>query len=232
MDAGLLNKSSTAEEDLFRSSLPIIVPAEVVMKLIGSLTSPYVRKTRVVLAEKHIGYNFELEGPWNPDSHVPDFNPLGKVPVLIMDDGTSLFDSRVIVEYLDTVSPVSRLIPESNRRRIMVKRWEALADGICDAAAAMFLERRRSEAQQSQEWISRQRQKVTLGLESASRELGDKKWCDGNVYTLADIALGCALGYLAFRFPEIEWRMNFPNLAELLERLEKRTSFTDTTPHD
>ena len=94
------------------------------MKLIGSLTSPYVRKTRIVLAEKHIGYNFELEAPWDSDSHVPDYNPLGKVPILIMDDGTSLFDSRVIVEYLDNINPVSRLIPESNRRRIMVKRCE------------------------------------------------------------------------------------------------------------
>ena len=100
------------------------------MKLIGSLTSPYVRKARIVLAEKHIGYNFELEMPWNMDTHVPDYNPLGKVPVLVMDDGTSLFDSRVIVEYLDNINPVSRLIPESNRRRIMVKRWEALSDGF------------------------------------------------------------------------------------------------------
>jgi glutathione S-transferase len=200
------------------------------MKLIGSLTSPYVRKTRIVLAEKHIGYNFELEGPWDPETHVSEYNPLGKVPVLIMEDGTSLFDSRVIVEYLDTVSPVSRLIPESNRRRIMVKRWEALADGICDAAAAIFLERKRSEPQQSQEWISRQRKKISLGLESAARELGDKKWCDGNVYTLADVALGCALGYLAFRFPEIEWRRDFPNLEDFHERLEKRPSFMETAP--
>jgi len=200
------------------------------MKLIGSLTSPYVRKARIVLAEKHIGYNFELEMPWNTDTHVPDYNPLGKVPVLVMDDGTSLFDSRVIVEYLDNINPVSRLIPESNRLRIMVKRWEALSDGICDAAAAIFLERRRPETQQSEEWISRQQSKVTGGLEAAAHELADKKWCDGNVYTLADIALGCALGYLAFRFPGIEWRTNFPNLADLSDRLEKRTPFLETAP--
>lgn len=202
------------------------------MKLIGSLTSPYVRKARIVLAEKHIGYNFELEAPWNADTHVPDYNPLGKVPVLMMDDGTSLFDSRVIVEYLDSISPVSRLIPESNRRRLMVKRWEALSDGICDAAAAMFLERKRPEAAQSAEWISRQQKKVTRALESAAHELGDKKWCDANVYTLADIALGCALGYLAFRFPEIECRETFPNLADLSDRLEKRASFMETRPKD
>ena len=200
------------------------------MKLIGSLTSPYVRKARIVLAEKHIGYNFELQTPWDADSPVPDYNPLGKVPVLVMDDGTTLFDSRVIVEYLDCVNPVSRLLPESNRRRIIVKRWEALADGICDAAAAIFLERKRNEAEQSTDWISRQQKKVARGLEAAAHELGDKKWCDGNIYTLADIALGCALGYLSFRFSEIEWRSTFTNLADLFDRLEKRPSFVETAP--
>jgi len=202
------------------------------MKLIGSLTSPYVRKTRIVLAEKHVGYDFELESPWSADTHVPDCNPLEKVPVLIMDDGTSLFDSRVIVDYLDSMSPVSRLIPEAGRRRIMVKRWEALADGICDAAAAIFLERKRDASQQNAGWIDRQQKKVRRGLEAAAHELGNKKWCDGNTYTLADIALGCALGYLAFRFSEMEWRDAFPNLVELSNRLEKRVPFMETAPRD
>lgn len=200
------------------------------MKLIGSLTSPYVRKARIVLAEKRIGYDFDVDIPWNADSRVSNHNPLGKIPVLIMDDGTTLFDSRVIVEYLDSVNPVSRLIPEPNRRRIMVKRWEALADGICDAAAAIFLERKRHAVEQSPEWILRQQKKVALGLEAAAKELGDKKWCDGNVYTLADIALGCTLSYLSFRFPQIEWRSTSPNLAELSDRLEKRTPFMETAP--
>ncbi len=206
------------------------------MKLIGSLTSPYVRKARIVLAEKHVGYTFELDVPWNDDSQVSDYNPLGKVPVLIMDDGTSVFDSRVIVEYLDSVNPVSRLIPDGNRRRIAVKRWEALADGICGAAAAIFLAPRRGKAQQSGQWISRQQKKVEGGLEAAARELGDRKWCEGNgpsnAYSLADIAVGCALGYLAFRFPEIKWRENFPNLADLSDRLEKRPAFMETAPRD
>ena len=200
------------------------------MKLIGSLTSPYARKARIVLAEKRIGYDFDVDIPWNADSQVSNHNPLGKIPVLIMDDGTTLFDSRVIVEYLDSVNPVSRLIPEPNRRRIMVKRWEALADGICDASAAIFLERKRHAVEQSPEWILRQQKKVALGLEAATKELGDKKWCDGNVYTLADIALGCTLSYLSFRFPEIEWRSTSPNLAELSDRLEKRTPFMETAP--
>jgi glutathione S-transferase len=200
------------------------------MKLVGSLTSPYVRKVRVVLAEKRIGYNFDVDIPWNVGSHVPDYNPLGKVPVLIMDDGAALFDSRVIVEYLDSAYPLSRLIPESNRDRIMVKRWEALADGICDAAATIFLERKRPDTLQNLEWITRQQKKVTLGLEAAARELCDKKWCEGNAYSLADIALCCTLGFLVFRFPEIEWRNTFPNLANLADTLEGRVSFMETAP--
>jgi glutathione S-transferase len=200
------------------------------MKLVGSLTSPYVRKTRIVLLEKRINYTFEVVVPWDADSPVADYNPLGKVPVLIMEDGTPLYDSRVIVEYLDNISPVSRLIPESNRHRIMVKRWEVLADGISDAAAMIFRERKRPAAQQSPEWIMRQQQKVTRGLEASAHELGTKKWCNGSAYALADVALGCTLGYLTFRFPEVEWRTAFPNLADLADKLEKRASFVETAP--
>ncbi|HET9701147.1 MAG TPA: glutathione S-transferase N-terminal domain-containing protein, partial [Burkholderiales bacterium] len=119
------------------------------MKLIGSLTSPYVRKVRVVMAEKRIECGFEVQSPWTEANTVSDMNPLGKVPVLALDDGTALFDSRVIVEYLDTLTPVSRLIPENGRQRILVKRWEALGDGICDAAASIFLEQKRPSKQQS-----------------------------------------------------------------------------------
>ena len=201
------------------------------MKLVGSLTSPFVRKVRVVLSEKRIVYNFDVDIPWGAETHVSEYNPLGKVPVLIMDDGTVLYDSRVIVDYLDSANPVSRLIPEFNRERSMVKRWEALADGICDAAATIYLERKREDTLQSTEWIARQQKKVMLGLEIAARDLGDRKWCEGNVYTLADIALCCTLGYLSFRFPEIKWRM-FPNLADLVDRLEKRQSFIETAPKE
>lgn len=201
------------------------------MKLVGSLTSPFVRKVRVVLSEKRIVYEFNVDIPWESQTHVSEYNPLGKVPVLIMDDGTILYDSRVIVDYLDSANPVSRLIPEFNRERSMVKRWEALADGICDAAATIYLERMRPDTLQSTEWITRQQKKVMLGLEVAARDLGDKKWCDGNAYSLADIALCCALGYLSFRFPEIKWRI-FPNLARLVDTLEERDSFIETAPKE
>ena len=110
------------------------------MKLVGSLTSPYVRKVRAVLAEKKIEYEFVIDVPWSADTRVPDINPLGKVPVLILDDGSTLFDSRVIAEYLDSVTPNNRLLPSPNRERITIKRWEALADGVVDAAVAIVLE--------------------------------------------------------------------------------------------
>lgn len=200
------------------------------MKLIASLTSPFARKVRIVLAEKRMDCELVVDIPWNEGTHVPDYNPLGKVPVLLLDDGTALYDSRVIVEYLDHASPVGHVLPEDARRRIFVKRWEALADGISDAAAAVFLEQKRPEAQQSADWIVRQEQKVFRGLEAMAEELGEKPWCMGDAFTLADIAAGCALGYLDFRFPEIKWREAHPNLARLAVRLAERSSFSGTVP--
>jgi glutathione S-transferase len=200
------------------------------MKLIASLTSPFARKVRIVLAEKRIDYELVVDVPWSADTHVPEFNPLGKVPVLVMDDGFTLFDSRVIVEYLDNVTPVGRLIPEETRPRVHVRRWEALADGVADAAAAIFLERKRPEDKQSADWMVRQEQKVFKGLEAISEELGEKTWCTGDLYNLSDVAVGCALGYLDLRFPEIEWRKAHPNLARLADKLAQRQAFKDTIP--
>jgi glutathione S-transferase len=200
------------------------------MRLVASLTSPYARKVRIVLAEKKIDCDLVEEAPWSPDTSVPEYNPLGKVPVLVLDDGTTLFDSRVIVQYLDTVSPVSRLIPDSGRQRIVVKRWEALADGICDAAAAIVIERRRPAKLQSAEWIERQRGKIHLALRELAGDLGERAWCNGEGYSLADIATGCALAYLDLRHQDIEWRERYPNLVKLTEKLAKRASFAETVP--
>ena len=200
------------------------------LKLIASLTSPYARKVRIALAEKMIDCTIVLESPWTPGNHVAEHNPLGKIPVLVMEEGTCVYDSRVIVEYLDTVSPVSRLIPEPSRQRIAVKRWEALADGICDAAATIVLENKRPARQQSKDWIERQQRKVALGIAELARELDDRPWCNGESYSLADIATGCALGYLDLRQPDLDWRAQYPNLARLAEKLAKRPSFADTLP--
>jgi glutathione S-transferase len=200
------------------------------MKLIASQTSPYARKVRIALAEKKIECDLVEESPWTPETSVPTYNPLGKVPVLVLDDGTTLFDSRVIVEYLDTVSPVSRLIPEPSRQRIVVRRWEALADGICDAAVAVVLERKRQAKQQNREWLDRQRGKIDSGLKELAQDLADRAWCNGEAYSLADIATGCALAYLDLRHPDIDWRGNYPNLVKLADKLAKRPSFADSAP--
>lgn len=200
------------------------------MKLLSSQTSPYARKVRITIAEKKIECEVVEETPWDAGTSVPDHNPLGKVPVLILDDGTALYDSRVIVEYLDTVSPVSRLIPEPSRQRIAVKRWEALADGICDAAVLIVRESKRPARQQNAESLTRQREKIDRGLADFATELGDKPWCSGDAYSLADIATGCALGYLDLRHAEIDWRSEYPSLARHAEKLAKRQSFMDTAP--
>jgi glutathione S-transferase len=201
-----------------------------VLRLIATLTSPYARKVRIALAEKKIEYQLVEDSPWVDGTTVASVNPLGKIPVLVFDDGTTLYDSRVIVEYLDTVSPVSRLIPEPSRQRIAVRRWEALADGVSDAAAATVLERKRPQVQQSPDWIARQQVKIERGVAELARELDDRTWCNGEGYSLADIATGCTLGYLDLRYAELDWRDRYPNLARLAEKLAKRPSFADTLP--
>ncbi|MGH8798173.1 MAG: glutathione S-transferase N-terminal domain-containing protein [Caldimonas sp.] len=202
------------------------------MKLIGSLTSPYVRKVRIVMAEKKLDYQFELEDVWANDAILKS-NPLGKVPCLVMEGGEALFDSRVIVEYLDTRSPVSRLIPEASRERIEVRTWESLADGMLDAAILARMEQTwvgRAEGERSQAWIDRQLGKVDASLAAVSTALADRPWCSGIHMTLADIAVGCALSYLDFRFPDIGWRRERPQLARLADKLNARQSFIDTQP--
>jgi glutathione S-transferase len=202
------------------------------MKLIGSLISPYVRKARIVLAEKKIEYTFEVANPMDKDSRVADANPLGKVPVLVLDDASTLFDSRVIVEFLDGVSPISRLIPADNRERIQVKRWEALADGVIDAAIAVVLEGRRPAKQINAQAIERQKNKIERGLTEMSKELEERPWCTGIAFTLADIACGAALGYLDFRHGQMDWRVLHPNLARLAAKLAERPSFAETLPRE
>ena len=202
------------------------------MKLIGSLASPYVRKVRIVMAEKKLDYQFDIEDVWASDA-ILESNPLGKVPCLVMEGGEAVFDSRVIVEYLDARSPLARLIPEPNRERTEVRTWEALADGLVDAAILARLERTwdgRTGEQRSEAWVERQMAKVHAALAAMARGLGERPWCNGGHFSLADIAVGCALGWLEFRYPDIDWRTSHPNLGRLLEKLAQRTSFADTVP--
>lgn len=202
------------------------------MKLIGSLTSPYVRKIRVVLAEKKLECEFVAEDVWSADTVIQQSNPLGKVPCLDMEDGAFMFDSAVIAEYLDTLTPVGKLLPaNTSRERANVKCWEALASGVLDAAILVRLEKsQRPPELQSAAWIERQMSKVHAGLKAMSDGLGETPFCAGNHFTLADIAVGCALGWLSFRSPEIDWRGDYPNLAKLFDKLAERPSFQETQP--
>jgi glutathione S-transferase len=204
------------------------------MKLIGATTSPYVRKVRIVMAEKKLDYQFVTEDVWAAETAIGESNPLGKVPCLVMEGGEALFDSRVIVEYLDTLSPVGKLIPSQGRERAEVKTWEALADGVLDAAILARLETTwagRTDQQRSKAWIDRQLAKIEASLKSMSQGLGEKPFCSGIHFSLSDVAVGCALGYLDFRFPVIDWRTPYPNLARLGDKLNQRQSFVDTKPN-
>jgi glutathione S-transferase len=186
------------------------------------------------MAEKKLDFHLIHEEVWSADSQIQKYNPLGKCPCLIMEGGEALFDSRVIVEYLDTLSPVGKLIPSSGRERAEVKTWEALSDGVLDACILARLEQtwaHRAEKERSQAWIDRQMGKVSTSLTAMERGLGDKPFCTGIHLSLADIAVGCTLGYLDFRFPNFDWRDGHPELNRLYEKLKTRASFIETEPH-
>jgi glutathione S-transferase len=184
----------------------------------------------VVLAEKRIEYEFVLDVPFAADTQVPAYNPLGKIPVLVLDDDTTIFDSRVIAEYLDHASPVTKLMPEDTRQRIQTRRWEALADGCTDAVVAIVMEKRRPAEYQYGEWISRQQGKIDRALQAMSEDLGHRSWCCGDFFNLSDIAVGCCLGFLDLRLSDTAWRKDYPNLAKLADKLAQRASFRDTVP--
>jgi glutathione S-transferase len=201
------------------------------MKLLGSPASPYTRKVRIVLAEKRIDCEIERVDVQPVENPVNAHNPLGKIPTLVLDDGTALFDSRVIVEFLDNASPIARLIPEDNRERVAVRRWEALADGVLDAGILIRYESLRSANEQSPAWTAKQAARMRRGLVQMQSDLGEKPWCQGDRYTLADIAFGCCLGWLGFRKPAgIEWRAEYPGLAKHYDKLMERPAFAETVP--
>ena len=200
------------------------------MKLLYTPNSPYARKVRIVALEKHIDLALQEVVLADPDCSVKNHNPLGKIPVLILNDGDNLYDSRVIVEYLDNHAPGTHLIPQDNSSKIWVRRWEALSDGVCDAAIAAMLEGRRPPEQQSQANIDRQLDKVMRGLEVLNLDITKKKWCVNETFSLADIALGCMLGYVDLRFKHLNWQDKCPNLAKHYGILVKRPSFKQTMP--
>jgi glutathione S-transferase len=201
------------------------------MKLVASKTSPYARKIRVILAEKQLPFELVVENVWDPATRILDFNPLGKVPALVTDEGETLFDSPVIAEYLDGLGG-ERFLPAGGIERAKVKRQEALGDGIVDAGIGVFLERKREAARQDGAWMERQLGKVRSGTAALARELGDRQFLGGNAPSLGDIACGCALFWAEFRLPELGWRAKHPSLDAWAKRLEARPSFASTRPQD
>ncbi len=200
------------------------------MKLIIARPSPYARKVRVALIEKNIPFETMVENPWLPGSKMPGFNPLGKVPALVLDDGRVIHDSKVIIEYLETLDAPPPLIPGTPDLRIAHKQIEAVADGVCDAVVLIRLEGTRALEMQSRDWIARQHKKIVAGTAELSRLLGDREWFTGSGFGLADVATGCALGYLDFRYPAFEWRAEAPNLDRHFARISARASFARTLP--
>lgn len=199
------------------------------MKLVVSLTSPYARKIRVALAEKSLPFELEVDIPWLADTRVPGYNPLGKVPALVADDGELWFDSPVIAEYLDTLAGPA-LLPADRLAALPVRQAEALADGITDAAVAAFLEGMRPAERQDPASIERQLGKIHRGLAALEQRLAQRKGLGGEALTIADIAAGCTLGYLDFRFAHLGWRAAHPQLAAWADGLLARPSFTASAP--
>jgi len=201
------------------------------MKLLGTPRSPYAWKVRIALEEKGIPYDYVIAPPTDPNSNVSKYNPLGKIPVLVCDDSTAVYDSSVIVEYLDEFGSTPRLIPEAFTSRIDVKRWQALGDGIVDSTIHIIQDQRRPSAvQQGAEWYLNHRKKIDAGLATMEKELGSRTFCHGNTFTLADIACGMALGYLDRALPSLNWRNSCPGLGEHANRLSERPSFRTALP--
>jgi glutathione S-transferase len=200
------------------------------MKLIASLTSPYVRKIRVLLLEKGIPFEFVNDPPWEPGNHVSDVNPLGKVPALLTDAGEAFFDSPIVADYLETLGLYEPQLPADALDALRVKQIEALADGITDAGVVCVLESRRAADKQDASVIDRQHGKIERGLDALEKLLAQREWFFGNSFSRADIAVGCCVLWLDFRLPTLNWRATRPALAAYALRLGERPSFTQTVP--
>ena len=201
-------------------------------RLISATPSPYARKVRIALAEKGIPFVLETEVPWESTTATPAYNPLEKLPVLILPDGRGIYESRFILEWLEVKHPTPPLLPTDPDERLDARHVEVLCDGAMDALVLTFWERQRMEGPPSQPWMARQRRKVDgalRALETRAALRGDG-WMVGDAFGLADIVTGCLLGYLDVRFPDLDWRATHPALAAVLARLAQRPSFQATMP--
>ena len=201
------------------------------MKLVIASPSPYARKARVALNEKGIAHDIVMDIPWAPETVAPANNPLGKIPILLLDDGSVIHDSSVIVQYLEIVYPEPALLPADPMRRLEHRKIEVLADGICDAVVLIALEGNREPERRSTDWVTRQTAKIEAGLARLSERLGEQTWFLDDAMGIADIAAACALGYLGVRAGKLEWRDRHPNLSAFSDRMEDRPSFQVSVPY-
>ncbi len=200
------------------------------LQLISATPSPYARKVRIALIEKNIPFELITEVPWNSDAITPKYNPLGKLPVLLLEDGSSVYDSRFILEWLELMFPDTPLLPSSVPERLLAKQFEVLCDGVCDAVVLLFFERMRGK-NESPDWSARQIRKIEGGVGEIARLVGQRSYAVGNSLSLGDISIGSALGYLSVRFKEFNWNKLYPSLEHYFLALEQRSSFKETVPY-
>lgn len=199
-------------------------------KLLSATPSPYARKVRIALLEKGIPFELITEVPWDSTTQTPKYNPLEKLPVLITDDGCSVYESRYILEWIEAYHPEPSLVPAEREARLAARQLEVIADGVCDAFVLMFWERHRARDMQSAEWIARQQRKIDGGLRELARQIGSREFAVGGTFGLGDIAAATVLRYLSVRDPDYDWRSVHPNLAAYSDRMEQRPSFAATRP--
>lgn len=199
-------------------------------KLISATPSPYARKVRIALAEKGLPFELLTEVPWDSTTSTPRFNPLEKLPILILPDGSSVYDSSYILQYLELKYPRVPLLPDDIDGKLAARKLEVLCDGVCDAVVLSLFEKMRSDGG-SPEWLARQLRKINGGVAEMAKIMGSRPWAVGERFSLGDIAVGTAVGYLSVRFPQMSWRTLYPNLATFSDRIEQRPSFKVTVPY-
>lgn len=200
------------------------------LKVISATPSPYARKVRIALLEKGIPFELVTDVPWNDDTIVRNYNPLEKLPILVTESDGEIYDSALILDYIEWTWPEPPLLPRDAKGRLAAKQVEVLQNGICDSTILTMFERQRGEGKQSAEWLARQRRKIERGVAELARLAGGRNFIVGDAFTLADITAGTALGYLSLRFPEFDWRAAHPELVPYFDRLSERESFKATVP--
>ena len=198
-------------------------------QLISATPSPYARKVRIALAEKGLPFELLTEVPWDSTTTTPRYNPLEKLPILLLGDGTSVYESSYILQYLELKHPHVPLVPKDIDGHLAARKLEVLCDGVCDAVVLSLFEKMRA-ASASPEWLARQRRKIEGGMAEMARLVGQRQWAVGEAFSLGDIAVGTATGYVSLRFPDLQWRPLHPDLALFSDRLAQRQSFKDSMP--